>query len=231
MQITIQPLSRPINGIITLPGSKSYTNRALIMAALYKGKSNIKNYSESNDSLTMIKALNQLGIKIVKHNNQLAIFGNGSQFIPFYKTVNINVGDAGTAMRFLTAFCTLMPGEIILDGSDRMRQRPIGDLVEALKKIGAEIIYLKKIGCPPLKITGGKIQGGLTEIKGSISSQFISALLMVGPVLQKGLQLKIIGSLISRSYIDMTIDSLKHFGVRVANKNNQMFIVKPNEQY
>lgn len=188
--------------IITIPGSKSLTNRALILAALADGKSVIKNFSKCNDSQVMIKALKKLKIEIIEKDNQLIVIGNGGKF----KTFNgfLDVGEAGTTYRFLTALTVLIPGKVSFIGSKRLMERPIDELKKAL-------LQLKK---------------GKVSIKGGISSQFISALLMIAPVLPLGLIINIEGNLVSKSYIDMTIDILKKFGVKVLNKKYKQLIVK-----
>lgn len=187
---------------IIIPGSKSFTNRALIMATLAKGVSTLHNVSKSDDSSVLIQALKQLGVKIIENSYDLKIVGNSGIFKPI--NCQINVGEAGTAMRFLTSLISLVPGQITLTGSKRLMERPITELKEAM-----------------LKIKSGKVL-----IKGSISSQFISSLLMIAPVLEKGLEIIITGKLVSRSYIEMTIDLMKKFGVKVKNNQYKSFLVK-----
>jgi len=226
--IEIFPLTNSVKKTIILPGSKSYTNRALVMAALARGKSIISGISVSADSLVMIESLKKLGVKINKNNNRIKVIGNGGVFKK--QNLTLNVGHAGTAMRFLTAICSLVPGEIILDGSERMRQRPIGELVSALNQLGVKIEYFGKKGCPPLKIFGSEIFKNKVAMQGNISSQFFTALLLVGSVLKKGLNIQVIGKQISKSYIDMTIAGLKEFGVEVMNNNYQKYAILPSEK-
>lgn len=214
----IYPLATPVEAAITIPGSKSYTNRALIIASLANGKSILHSYSNSIDSLILIQSLQQLGIDIVCDENKITITGNGGNFNEFYG--NINVGDAGTAMRFLTAFCCLVPGEITLEGSERMHERPIKGLVDALFQLGATIEYLGKIGFPPLKIKGGKLTGRKVNIDAALSSQFLSALLMIAPILNSSLEIISNGEIVSAPYIDMTISAMQHFGASVTRKTN-----------
>jgi 3-phosphoshikimate 1-carboxyvinyltransferase len=187
---------------ITVPGSKSLTNRAIVLASLSNGISKIENISNSLDSQIMITAMKKLGVKIKKINGKLQIKGNGGVFKKI--SGNINVGDAGTVTRFLTAILTLVPGKITLTKSKRMKERPIKELTDALKTIGT----------------------GKVTIRGDISSQFISALLMIAPVLEKGLIINVSGRKISSSYIDMTIDLLEKFGVKVQNNKNNKIIIK-----
>jgi 3-phosphoshikimate 1-carboxyvinyltransferase len=188
MQYRIIPPETDIKGKVNLPGSKSISNRLLIIRALADGNMNILNLSESEDTQVMAEAF-QL-------NSPL-----------------INIGHAGTAMRFLTAYLTICPGEWTLTGSERMKNRPVGKLVDALRRLGANIEYTEKKGYPPLKIKGGKLEGGSIEIDGSISSQFISALLMIAPLLPKGLKLELKNEIISSSYIKLTLGLMKKCGI------------------
>lgn len=187
---------------ITIPGSKSLTNRAIIMASLSIGVSKIRNISNSLDSLIMIKAMKRIGVKITHRKDKLLIHGNKGVFPKF--NGKINVGDAGTVARFLTAIITLIPGKVTLIKSKRMKERPMEELTEALKAVRT-----------------GKI-----TIRGDISSQFISALMMIGPILDKGLIINIIKRKISGSYINMTIDLMKKFGVKVEKNKQNKFVIK-----
>lgn len=181
--------SRIIQGEIKLPGSKSLSNRALIIKALNSDSFNIDNLSKANDTILLENALD-------------------------IKSGEINVQDAGTAFRFLTSYLSVKKGQFILTGSQRMKERPIGDLVDALRQLGAKIEYLENENRPPLKITGSTIEGGEVKIKGSTSSQFISSLLMIAPKLKKGLKLIIEDKLVSKPYIEMTLDILAYFGIK-----------------
>jgi 3-phosphoshikimate 1-carboxyvinyltransferase len=176
---------------LTISGSKSESNRWLILQALYKNIS-ILNLSDSDDSDHLSEVL--------QSNDAV-----------------LDIGHAGTAMRFGAAFFAMQEGkEIILTGSDRMKQRPIGILVDALNNLGADISYLEKKGFPPLKIKGKKITGGRLPIDGSVSSQFLTALLLIAPSFEKGLQLHIINQLTSRPYLEMTVDILRQLGVDIS---------------
>jgi 3-phosphoshikimate 1-carboxyvinyltransferase len=227
----ILPLTNPINKTINIPGSKSYTNRALIIAGLAKGKTILDSTSLSNDSLVLMKALKKLGIKIKISGTRITIAGQDGQFKPF-KGV-INVGAAGTTMRFLTSLCAFIPAlEIILKGNERMNQRPITELVIALKKLGAKITYLQKKGYPPLKIKGtSQIINKRVWMDGSVSSQYFTALMLISPLLKDGLIIKVKNKQVSPSYIDMTISILKDFGIKVINKNYQEYQIKANQSY
>ena len=197
------PNSESIEGEIILPASKSISNRALIIRALSKEKIVLDNLSEAEDT----KILSSLLMN---------------------KSLRKNAGMAGTAFRFMCAFLAVQPGEYLLTGADRMKKRPIKELVEPLKKLGAKIDYLEKDGFPPLKINGGDIKGGQVEIKADVSSQFISALLLVAPTLAKGLTLKLIGEVSSRPYIELTLATMREFGIESTWKNDTISVQKQN---
>ena len=176
---------------ITPPTSKSVSNRALMLQALCpEQRYTISNLAICDDTQHM-----QEGIAAKQAGAPL-----------------IDIGATGTAMRFLTAYLSIKEGETVLTGSERMQQRPIGTLVEALRTLGADITYINKEGYPPLRIHGRKLQGGSLEVKADISSQYISALLMIGPCLAGGLTLRLIGEIASRSYIELTLDLMRHYG-------------------
>ncbi len=223
------PLQKPIKKTITLPGSKSFTNRALIMAALADGRSALTGASLSDDSRAMISALKKIGIRITNAGKNITVYGEGGRFRLF--NGKINVGAAGTAARFLISLCALVPGEIILDGSERMRQRPINELVSALRKIGAKIQYQKKAGCLPVKIRGENLTGRKVKMPGKVSSQFLTSLLLIAPVLKRGIEISVTSGQISRSYIDMTLTGLKERGIKVKNHNYKKYEIKPGARY
>ncbi|WP_298950261.1 3-phosphoshikimate 1-carboxyvinyltransferase [uncultured Nonlabens sp.] len=191
MDLRLHKVEKPRGHVaLTISGSKSESNRWLILQALYKNL-DIENLSDSDDSDHLSHVL--------KSEESI-----------------LDIGHAGTAMRFGTAFFASQEGrEITLTGSDRMKQRPIGILVDALNSLGAEVSYLEKEGFPPLKINGKKIQGGKLSVDGSVSSQFLTALLLIAPSFENGLQLEIYGDLTSRPYLEMTVDILKQLGVNV----------------
>ncbi|MDO8524622.1 MAG: 3-phosphoshikimate 1-carboxyvinyltransferase [bacterium] len=228
-KIEIMTIKKQIASEVTMPGSKSFTNRALVMAALSRGESRILGYSPSDDSEILIMALKKIGIKITKTKKQIIIQGNGGVFKEF--NGKINLGMAGTAVRFFIALACLIPGKIILDGHARMRQRPMAELVNSLRTLGAEIKYLQKQGCVPIEITKPIKRGGVVAMSGGVSSQYFTALMLIAPVLEKGLEIKVIGQQVSKSYIDMTIAGLKDFGVKVKNENYKKYIVGPKERY
>lgn len=230
-KISLTPLESGTHDIIIpIGGSKSYTNRALIMASLAQGASIVRFPSTSADSRVLIDALRTLGISIHEHEDgTIAITGNGGRFPS--REVSINVGHAGTAMRFLTALCALVPGKVELDGSSRMRERPIGELVNALVQLGVHVEFKANDGFPPLMVQGGAIAKNSVTISGKVSSQFITSLLLIGPCIKGGLTVLIADGQISRSYIDMTIDGMKQFGVTVINEQYRKYTIAPGSGY
>ncbi|MBP3943889.1 3-phosphoshikimate 1-carboxyvinyltransferase [Sphingobacteriaceae bacterium WQ 2009] len=212
--IQLTHISKKINGTVQLTGSKSESNRALIIQALSQGRVSIENLSEAADTVTLEKALQQAQAAVSNTATQTNTATSDQQdnATPVWNTIDI--GPAGTAMRFLTSYLNLVPANFILTGSERMQQRPIGILVDALKTLGAAIQYEDKNGYPPLKIEGGFLQGqNNIPIQGNISSQYISSLLLVASSLEKGLTLTIAGELTSKPYVSMTLAMLNEVGI------------------
>lgn len=205
--IKINPPGTGIKTEVNISGSKSLSNRLLMIRAISGLNMHFKNLSDSDDTITLAKELG---------------FLNGKNH------AEINIGHAGTDMRFLTAYLSNKPGEWVITGSERMKKRPIAELVNVLRKLGAKITYSEEEGFPPLKISGTKLAGGDIEIDGSVSSQFITALMLIAPTLNKGLKLKIINETVSKSYIKMTIEVMRQFGVRVDETDN-FISVYPSE--
>lgn len=201
MNYTIYRDKTTIKGELSVPASKSISNRLLIIQVLCKPKFNIYNLSDSEDTRVLLKALSE--------NSPIA-----------------DIGHAGTSMRFLAAYFASQPGEKTLTGSARMKERPIGKLVDALRKLGANIEYTEKEGFPPLFITGKQLDGGKVAIDSSVSSQFISALLLSAPTFKNGLVLELENKVISSSYIEMTVKMMQHAGVQV-DKQGAALIIKP----
>ncbi len=212
--LVLQPFLEGAFGNVQIPGSKSLTNRALLLSALAVGTSTLHHGLESDDSEVMQAALQNLGIDIIKTGDAWQITGQGAKFATSDK--ELYLGNAGTAMRFLTAASGLVKGRVRLHGKARMHERPIGDLLHALRTLGVVIESENKNDCPPLIIEGdGEIDGGVCKISGAISSQFLSALLLVGACTRDGIRLSITPPLVSEPYLQMTIDLLKCFGVIV----------------
>lgn len=191
-----------LEATISLPASKSISNRALIIYALSGGKNMPSNLSDCDDTEVIINALRNM-------------------------PKEIDIKAAGTAMRFMTAYLSVMEGTHILTGTERMKHRPISILVDALRKLGANIEYVGTEGYPPLRITGQSLNGGLLEIPGNVSSQYISALLMTAPMLKEGMTLHLLGDIISRPYIDLTLWMMGEFGADAEWFSNDTIVVKP----
>jgi len=227
------PRARTAQGSVTLPGSKSISNRVLLLAALAQGGVVLSGLLDSDDTRVMLAALRQLGIHIVDEGNgQLRVDG-GLQ--PSSQRESLFLGNAGTAFRPLTAVLALLGGEYHLHGVPRMHERPIGDLVQALRQLGAEVHYAGQDGYPPLDIRSGQIRADAPiRVKGSVSSQFLTALLLAAPLVTAAsgqpLVIEVQGELISRPYILMTLNLMARFGVVVQRDENwQRFIVpSPN---
>ena len=208
------------NGKIYLPGSKSITNRVLLMSALSNGETLIQNYLDSDDTQQMLNALKILKVEFnIIEKKDILVKGCNHNFPN--KNAKLFLGNAGTAFRPLTAVLAIMGGEYILKGINRMHERPIKDLVDSLTKIGAEIDYIENPGYPPLKISPGSIICDKNiKIKGNVSSQYLTSLLIAAPLSNQDLKIQIIGNLISKPYIDITLKLLAQFGIKY-KKNNE----------
>lgn len=230
LSLRIAPIPHPLNATVRVPGSKSLTNRALLIAALANGTTRLTNALFSDDSRYFANALKTLGfdVQLDEANHEMTVAGLGGN-IPA-KQAELFIGNAGTAARFLSAFLTLGNGEYILDGDARMRERPIGDLVAALEQLGCDIQPLEKVEsgksvCPPIRIFASGLKGGKTKIAGDISSQFLSALLMVAPYAKIPVEIELTTDLNSKPYVDMTITIMKDFGVEVKRDGYQSFMI------
>ncbi|MBI2616873.1 3-phosphoshikimate 1-carboxyvinyltransferase [Candidatus Gottesmanbacteria bacterium] len=219
MKVIIKPSNRgDLRGIVSIPPSKSLTHRAIILASLAKGRSEIINPLRSDDTLCTLKACQKLGVATQSHGDTLAIVGTSGRFIPKKSPIHIDCGDSGTTMRFITAVSSLHPSKIFLSGSKRLRERPMEELIEKLHILGVHIANKSH-----LTISGGGIRGGKLKISGSKSSQYISALLLISPFAQNDVELNV-AHLSSSPYVDMTIDLMRLFGVDVEKKGNTYFV-------
>jgi len=229
--LTLKPISK-INGEVNLPGSKSLSNRALLLAALAQGTTKITNLLESDDTRHMLNALKQLGIQYTLSENktECTVIGNAGA-IHSEKLQELFLGNAGTAMRPLCAALCLGTGDYLLTGEPRMKERPIGHLVDALREAGVKISYKENEGYPPLLIEANGLRGGDVKIDGAISSQFLTALLLAAPLAKEDMTISIIGELVSKPYIDITLHIMKEFGVDVVNDNYQTFRIKGGQNY
>ncbi|WLT05993.1 3-phosphoshikimate 1-carboxyvinyltransferase [Gilliamella apis] len=230
LSLTLQPIKK-FSGTINLPGSKSVSNRALLLSALSQGKTRLTNLLDSDDVRYMLDALKALNIKYHLSDDRTIcdIEGVGGKLHSAHP-LELFLGNAGTAMRPLAAALCLADNNIVLTGEPRMKERPIGHLVDALRQGGAKIDYLENEGYPPLHIHGG-FTGGKIAVNGSVSSQFLTALLMTAPLASNDTEITIIGDLVSKPYIDITIKMMAMFGVSVINNQYQTFVIKANQTY
>jgi len=232
-QLLLNPIAK-VNGEINLPGSKSLSNRALLLAALAKGTTTLTNLLDSDDIRHMLNALKQLGVsyQLSADKKQCVVEGLGRAFnTTELGQLELFLGNAGTAMRPLCAALCLGNGEYVLTGEPRMFERPIGSLVDALRQAGADVSYLGNENYPPLSIKGTGLKGGKVEIDGSVSSQFLTAFLMAAPMAKADTVIEIVGELVSKPYIKITLQIMKDFGVNVENDNYQRFTIKGNQTY
>ncbi|MGB9628721.1 MAG: 3-phosphoshikimate 1-carboxyvinyltransferase [Thermodesulfobacteriota bacterium] len=225
--IEIKPLKN-CDAKLTIPGSKSYTHRAILISSLSKGESILINPLQCLDTEYTIQGLRKFGIKIYTKEDRIYIQGNGGEFNG-NEEEKIFVGDSGTTMRFLTAFSSLKKGKTFLDGSKRMRKRPIGELLNGLRMLG--ISAYCRGGYPPVLIDSDGLKGGKVEIKGNESSQFLSSLLMIAPYAKEDVLIEVKGNLSSKPYIDITCDVMSAFGVEVKTLGNNQFFVRGGQKY
>src|SRR5690606_4075337 len=216
---------------VAVPGSKSDTNRALPIAALADGTSVIRGALFSDDTHYMAAALNALGIHVTasREDRTFTVAGAGGS-IPA-RSASLFIGNSGTTARFLTALLALGRGEYVLDGVERMRQRPIQPLLNALQQLGVDAVSIHGTGCPPVRIRANGLRGGHTRLDGRESSQFLSALLMVGPCTPDGLTIDIEGDLVSKPYVDLTASTMAAFGATLTNERYRRFVVPGEQRY
>ncbi|MEF1278763.1 3-phosphoshikimate 1-carboxyvinyltransferase [Vibrio fortis] len=229
--LTLQPIQK-VSGEVNLPGSKSVSNRALLLAALSSGKTRLTNLLDSDDIRHMLNALTKLGVSYQLSDDKTVceVEGLGGAFAS-QEALELFLGNAGTAMRPLAAALCLGSGEYVLTGEPRMKERPIGHLVTALREAGADVEYLENENYPPLKIKGTGLKSGTVSIDGSISSQFLTAFLMAAPLAEGEITIRIEGELVSKPYIDITLHIMKQFGVDVINNDYQEFVIPAGQQY
>jgi len=228
--LAIRP-SGPIRGSIRPPGSKSITNRALVCAALAEGASILTGALESEDTRVMIDSLVRLGLAIAHDpaRQTVRVAGCGGR-IPAARA-ELYVANSGTSMRFLTALVTLGHGEFRIDGNARMRERPIEDLLQALRQLGADARSEGATGCPPVLVRAAGLAGGKVRIASSISSQFLSGLLMAAPCARDSVELTVSGEMVSAPYVEMTLAVMRSFGVAVENRGLKQLVVPAGKKY
>ena len=226
--VTLVPLSKPAEATIAIPGSKSYTNRALLMAAMSKRTVLIANPLISDDTEAMMRCLETLGVVCTKNEKSITVSGDLDN-IP-EREYDLDANLSGTTIRFMLALSAVIPGTKILRGKEGLQKRPISDLVAGLCQLGARIEYLENEGFPPLCVSSSSLSPGSVRMNGGVSSQYFSALLMIAPRVGS-LKIEVIGEQISKPYIDMTIDTMKQFGVIVQNNSYRSYVVADRQHY
>jgi 3-phosphoshikimate 1-carboxyvinyltransferase len=224
----IKPI-KDIHATVRVPGSKSYTQRALIAAALAKGRSLIREALISEDTEHLMRALELLGATIRRKGCEVAVEGTGGTLATPSEVIFL--GNNGTALRLLTGTVCLGQGTFVLDGDSRMRQRPVQALVDALKGVGGEAACVKGNGCPPVQVRARGLAGGKTSLAGGLSSQYLSALLLAAPYARKDIEIEVRGPLPSRPYVEMTLDVMGRFGVEVLAPRDHFFFIKAPQAY
>ncbi len=225
----IVPLAAPPDATVAVPGSKSLTNRALVLAALAQGTTSLSNALFSDDTVVVIEALRSLGFSVDADPGALRITVQGRGGAVPAATAELDVGGAGTAARFLTAMVSLGAGRYRLDGTARMRERPIGDLVDALRQLGVRITATG--GTLPALVDAHGLHGGRTVVRGEVSSQFVSALLMVAPCARDDVEIVVEGHLVAAPYVEMTLAVMAAFGVAVEREGLRRFVVRAGQRY
>ena len=224
--IQIQPTG-PLQARVRPPGSKSITNRALVCAALARGESLLTGALESDDTRVMVEGLRQLGLAVDRDARRRTIRVTGCDGHPPAASADLLLGNSGTTVRFLTAMVTLGRGVYRLDGTPRMRERPIQDLLDALRQLGADVASEAGSGCPPVVVRAAGLPGGRAEVAGDISSQFLSALLQVAPCAQNDVVLAVRGELVSKPYVAMTLSVMRAFGVKTSSDDFPLGVPAP----
>ena len=224
----IKPI-KGINAVISVPGSKSYTQRALITSALASGRSIIRNPLISEDTEHLIEALHSLGATIAQEGHDLVVVGTSGRLVT--PSSALYLGNNGTGLRFLTGTICLGHGTFVLDGNSRMRQRPIQPLVDALCETGVNAWCVEGNGCPPVKVRAWGLPGGKIRLTRGLSSQYISSLLLAAPYAEKDTEIEVLNPLPSRPYISLTMDVMQHFGVEVSVSEERLFYIKAPQAY
>ena len=224
----VRPLSH-CNGVVTIPGSKSYTHRALILSSLADGESVLINGLRCEDTERTVQALIKFGVEVFWESDRVRVLGRGGKFKG--TDDRIDVGNSGASMRFLTALAALKKGVTLLDGSERMRKRPMGELLNGLGELGVRAYSQKGDDCPPVIVESQGLQGGTARIKGEESSQFLSGLLMVAPYALRDVNIEVTGPLASKPYVDITRDVMSAFGVEIQSQGYDSFFVKAGQRY
>lgn len=214
---------------VVVPGSKSYTHRVLIASALANGRCSIKNSLKSEDTRYTMSALSQLGISIEEQENDIVVHGASGRLKACEEPVYL--GNSGTSMRLLTGIAAVGQGRYTFTGADRMCERPMQDLLDGLRQIGVNARSKKNNGCPPIEVDGGKVKGGSVSLNCEKSSQYLSSMLLLAPCTAKGIDIHISGGLVSKPYVDLTIDIMLQFGIQVSRNAYAQFTIPGNQMY
>jgi len=229
--LSIEPITRPFDAVIELPGSKSYSNRALLVAALARGRSEITRALFSDDTRYMQRALDALGVRVGADETSQSFVVDGVDGRFPASEATLEIGNAGTAARFLTAAVALGRGTFVIDGSAAMRKRPIQPLLDGLRALGVDAESREATGCPPVVVRAKGIAGGRARVRGDVSSQYLSALLMAAPYAARDVELEIEGELVSAPYVTMTLSTMAEFGVRAERDGDRWFRVPAGQHY
>ena len=227
------PPLQSASGTVTLPGSKSISNRVLLLSALCQGTTVVHDLLDSDDTRVMLTALRQLGCGVQTHGTTVTITGLGGQ-LQQHEAIEFFMGNAGTAMRPLTAALSVLGGNFTLKGVPRMHERPIGDLVDALRELGCQIDYLGNEGFPPLRIGQPHLKlNAPIPVRGDVSSQFLTALLMALPLAaqERSITIEVVGELISKPYIEITLNLLARYGIAVQRHGWERFVIPAGSRY
>ncbi len=224
----VKPIKQ-LDATIRVPGSKSFTQRALIAASLAEGESVLAHALLSEDTEHVMKALTQLGAGVQRKGSDITVRGTGGKLAA--PSEPIYLGNNGTGLRLLTGTVCLGEGSYVIDGNGRMRERPIQPLVDALRCLGVEAACMKGNGCPPVEVRAKGLAGGRTEMAGGLSSQYLSSLLLAAPYARNDTQISVVGPLVSQPYVQMTLDVMADFGVRVSVAEEKQFLVRGSQRY
>lgn len=230
-QLKIEPIGRPVDAEVELPGSKSYTNRALPIAALANGASVLRGALFSDDTAHMAESLRRLEIQVREDEARSEFIVRGASGSIPASRADLFVGNSGTSARFLTAIVAAGEGTYTIDGVERMRSRPISPLLDALQQLGVQAESIDGTGCPPVRVVARGIAGGTARLDGTISSQYLTALLIVAPLARSDVSIEIEGELVSKPYVDMTGAIMGDFGVAIERDGYRRFLVRSGQQY
>jgi 3-phosphoshikimate 1-carboxyvinyltransferase len=220
-----------LNSTVWIPGSKSISHRSAIAASLATGESTLRGFLACEDTLYTIGVLKDLGVEISPEGQTLQVKGMGGRFSPVQGRKEFYLGNSGTSIRLLLSTVSLARGEFLLTGSSQLLRRPIEELIDALNQLGVDIVCVQQNGCPPALVRAQGIRGGRVTISGEKSSQYLSSLLLSGPYAEKGVEVEITGGLVSRPYVDITIEVMREFGVSVNRDGYRYFMVPPGDGY